>query len=375
MLTRDQLAGLYRSLQQEDVLTVYADGVGTDPASRRVWRRRVEHELEREAQRLTNDGSPDKNKFNAAREMVAKDLDAFESFLPGKGYVAFVTRDQIHHAEILPVQVPTLARWERGIRVAPYIRGLKQLRPMVTVLVDGRRCRVFTYKEGEVTEVVDLRADTAMGDLSEAAASSRASKHSGSRGETATDAAQRYLERGRERMMREVKELVLDLAGSDGFVLLGGEQDALAVLKSMMSGLNESRILENPSLWLEMTAAEVKTATAHGASELSRRRQLALLDQVMEQAYSRGNGCLGGQETVQALGAGSVDILVLSRGFVEANPDYADRCVSQAFEQGADVRVFGSGSSEKLDEVGGGIGARLRFRPPNLADTSVHVGA
>jgi hypothetical protein len=368
MLSRDELAQLYRTLQEENVLSVYADGVGKDPASRRVWRRRVEQELEREAHRL-RDGNPgDRDGFDAARALILKELDAFQSFLPKKGYVAFATPDQIHHAENLPVQVPTLARWETGIRVAPYIRGLKQLRPMVTVLVDARRGRVFRYREGEVTELVDLRADTFMGDLSEAASSRRASKHSGSRGETATDTAQRVLEKGTERMLREVKELVSDVAGDDGFILLGGEQDALAALMPMLSGFNESRIWENSSLWLEMSLAEVKAATAEAASELSKRRQTALLEQIKEQAFSRGNGCLGGNYTLQALAAGSVDILVLSRGFVEANPDYADKVVAQAFEQGADVRVFGSGSSEDLDEVGGGIGARLRFRPGGMEE-------
>ena len=368
MLTRDQLADLYRGLQQEKVLTVYVDGVGKDPASRRVWRRRLAQELEKEAHRAHFADSKDKDAFEAAQARVLQELDAFESFLPGKGYVAFATPDLLHHAEILPVQVPTLVRWEAGVRVAPYIRGLKQLRPMVTALVDGRRGRVFLYKEGEITEVVDLRADTFMGDLSESASSRRASKHSGSRGETATDAAQKYLEVGAERMLKEVKELVCDLAGSDGFVLLGGDHEALATLRPMMSGSMDSRILENSSLRLELSTAEVKAATAEAASALSRRRQEALLDQVMEQAYSRGNGCLGGKDTVEALEAGSVDILILSRSFVEANPDYADQCVAMAFEQGADVRVFGSHSSERLDEAGGGIGARLRFRPAVVED-------
>ena len=68
-----------------------------------------------------------------------------------------------------------------------------------------------------------------------------------------------------------------------------------------------------------------------------------------------------------------MDILILSRGFVEANPDYADKCVAKAFEQGADVRVFGSGSSERLDEVGGGIGARLRFRPNGIQELAADV--
>ena len=362
MLTRDQLADLFRELQQEKVLTVYVDGVGKDPASRRVWRRRLDQELERESHRRNFTDSSDKEAFEAAQTRVLKELEGFHAFLPGKGYVAFATADGIRHAESLPVQVPNLVRWERGPRVSPYIRGLKQLRPMVTALVDGRRGRVFLYKEGEVTEVADLRSDTYVGDLYDPAASRRASMHSGSRGETATDAAQRYLEAGTERMLKEVKELVTDLAGSDGFVLLGGEQEALASLKRLLPGSMERRLLENESLWLEMSPAEVKAATAEGASALSRRRQEALLKQVMEQALSGGNGSLGGKDTLAALDHGSVDILILSRGFVETNPDYADQCVAKAFEQGADIRVFGGHTSERLDEVGGGIGARLRFR-------------
>jgi len=202
MLTRDQLADLYRGLQQEKVLTVYLDGVGQDPAERRVWRRRLAQELEREEHRRQFADSKDKDAFEAARAWVLKELDAFDSFLPGKGYVAFATPDELRHAESLPVQVPTMVRWETGARVAPYIRGLKQLRPMVTALVDGRRGRVFLYKEGEVREVADLRSDTFLGDLSESASSGRASKHSGTRGVTATDAAQKYLGAGTERMLR-----------------------------------------------------------------------------------------------------------------------------------------------------------------------------
>ncbi|MBT8395463.1 MAG: hypothetical protein KJN92_00795, partial [Gemmatimonadetes bacterium] len=191
MLTKDQLAELYRGLQKERVLTVYVDGVGQDPASRRVWRRRLDQELEREAHRIRLKDSKEKEAFYAAQTWVLKELDAYESFLPGKGYVAFATPGELLHAESLPVQVPTLARWEMGARVSPYIRGLKQLRPMITALVDGRRARVFRYQEGEITEVADLRADTFMGDISESASSPRPGKTSGSRGETGTDTAKK----------------------------------------------------------------------------------------------------------------------------------------------------------------------------------------
>ena len=362
MLTRDQLADLYRGLQKEDVLSVYVDGVGTDPASRRVWRKKLLQELEREEHRLHFSDPEQKEAFDSAKQKVLKDLDAFESFLPGKGYAAFSTAGGIQHSETLPVQVPTLVRWDRGVRISPYIRGLKQLRPMITALVDGRRGRVFRYREGDLLEVADLVADTFLGDLSESATSPRAGKTSGGRGETATDTAQKLLEVGTERMLKEIRDVITAQAEYDGFVLLGGENETVAALRSMLTGVKESRVMENPSLWVEMSLAEVKEATRKGASELSARRQAELLDQIMEQAYSRGNGCLGGKDTVQALDAGSVDILILSKNFVEANPDYADTCVTKAFEQGADVRVFGSGPSGRLDEVGGGVGARLRFR-------------
>jgi hypothetical protein len=362
MLTRDQLTDLYRELKQEKVLTVYVDGAEKDPAARRVWRRRLLQELEREEHRLQFKEAKNKEAFISAKNQVLKDLEAFDSFLPGKGYVAFSSADRLWHSETLPVQMPTLVRWEEGPRISPYVRGLKQLRPMVTALVDGRRARIFRYREGEAKEIADLRADTFMGDIAESASSPRAGKTSGSRGVTGTDTAKKLLDLGTERMLKEARDLVTHHATYDGFVLIGGENETVAALKPLLTGLKESGILENGSLWVDMTTAEVKEATRDAASALSRRRQFDLLDQIQEQAYSRGNGSLGGLDTVKALDAGSVDILILSKGFVDANPDYADTCVAKAFDQGADVRVFGSVPSEKLDEMGGGIGARLRFR-------------
>jgi len=362
MLTRDQLAELYRGLEQEKVLTVYVDGVGKDPARRRVWRRRLEQEMEREEHRLQRTDSEELRDFKLAEGRILKELDGYQVSLPAKGWVGFATSDGLRHAENLPVQVPNLVRWENGPRVAPYIRGLKQLRPMAIALIDSRRSRLFLYKEGVVEEVEDFRADTFLGDLLDPAAPQRTGRFSGARGETATDAAQRYLEEGTSRMLRRVKEVCIDLTKPDGFLLVGGDQEALAAFRPMLPKKLDCRILENPSLFVEMSMPEVKAAAAEGASTLSKLRQITLLDQITEQTYSGGNGCLGAEETVRALREGRVDILALSRGFVEANPDLADQCVSDAFHQGADVRVFSGDPAAHLDAEGGGVGARLRYR-------------
>lgn len=362
MLSRDQLAELYRGLQQEKVLTVYVNGVGNDPAERRVWRRRLDQELEREEHKLQRVDSEDLNDFKAAEEQLLKELDGYQAALPTKGWVGFATSGELLHAETLPVQVPNLVRWENGPRVAPYIRGLKQLRPMGIALVDSRRSRIFLYKEGKVKEVEDLRADTFMGDLMDLSGPQRTGRFSGARGETATDAAQRYLEKGTIRMLGRVKEVCYELIQPDGFLLMGGDQEAVAALRPMLPRHLDQRILENPSMVVEMSLPEVKAAAAAGASTLSKLRQEALLDQITERAYSGGNGSLGAEETVRALREARVDILALSRGFVEANPDLADQCVSDAFHQGADVRVFSGGPATRLDAEGGGVGARLRYQ-------------
>jgi hypothetical protein len=353
---------LYRGLEQEKVLTVYVDGVGKDPAQRRVWRKRLIQELEREEHRIERTDSEGLSDFRAAEERVLKELDGYQASLPSKGWVGFSTAEGLKHSENLPVQVPNLVRWEYGPRVAPYIRGLKQLRPMAIALVDGRRSRIFLYKEGKVEEVEDFRSDTFLGDLLDPSSPQRTGRFSGSRGETATDAARRYLEEGTVRMLRRVREVCADLTKPDGFLLIGGNQEALAALRPMLPKDLDRRTLENPSLFVEMSLPDVKAAAAEGASTLSKLRQITLLDQITEQAYSGGNGCFGAEDTVRALREGRVDILALSRGFVEANPDFADSCVSDAFHQGADVRVFSGEPASRLDAEGGGIGARLRYR-------------
>lgn len=362
MLSRDQLTEIYWGLKDEKVLSIYVDGVGRDPALRRVWRRRLAHELERETHRLEMEDPEDTTAFKAAEERLINELDAFDAFLPAKGWVGFATAEELHHAETLPVQVPNLVRWATGPKVAPYIRGLKQLRPMAIALVDSRRGRIFLYRVGKLEELEDLRADTFMGDLMDPSPPQRAGRHSGSRGETATDAAQRYLGEGTNRMLKRVKELCMDLVQPDGFLLLGGDQEAVAGLRLLLPRELDRRILENPSLFVEMAEPEVKKAAAEGASALAKLRQTSLLDEILERAYSGGNGSLGAEETVLALREGRVDILTLSRGFVEANPDLADQCVCDAFHHGADVRVFSGEPAVRLDAVGGGVAARLRYR-------------
>ena len=360
MLNRDQLIELYRNHRESNVLSVYVDGDGHDPAQRRTWALELEKELSRERARVETELPDQVDAFDRAKALVEDRLGRYGAFLPAKGWAGFATQDGLAYAEELPVPMPHLVRWERGLRAAPYVRALKQDRMVVAVLVDSRKARVFTYRNGELHERADLLADADIGDYRESSMSKRASMHTGTHGETGTDAAQRALEKSASELQARLVEVVRDLAGNDGFVVLGGIAEREAAVASQLDHMSD-RVTVVPSMHLGMTEAEVRAAVEEAASELSRVRQAELLDAVMDLARSGGKGALGREATEDALRGGRVDTLLLTRGFRERHPDLADHFVGTAFEQGAAVEELSNQSAERLDDEAEGVGARLRY--------------
>lgn len=361
MLTRAELVELYGELRDRKVLSVYLDGEGHDPAERKVWRKELEHRISEARERLEEEAPDEIEEFERALGHLTSELDAFEAFVPGRGWVGFATPEGVRYVETVPVPMPFLVRWEDGIRVAPYVRGLKQSRVVVLALADSQRARIFAYRDGELEEREDLRADTFLGDLSDVNISKRASKSSGVRGKTGTDAAQRLLEVGSRRMRAHLVERLTEIAGDEGFVVVGGTPEAVSSVAGGLPGSLEARILERPSLHLEMSEAEVREAAEAAASTLSRQHQSQLLGEVVDLARSDGKGCLGREETEKALLERRVDTLLIARSFREQNPDFADHCVGAAFEQQAEVEELSAEEAQRLQVEGEGIGARLRF--------------
>jgi len=362
MLTRQKLADLYGQLRDSKVLSIYLNGNGDDPGERKVWRKELDHEIDGARSRLEDASPEEKEAFESAVSLLTEKIDAFNAFVPDKGWVGFATAEEVHYAESVPVPLPTLARWEDGLRVAPFVRGLKQDRVVAAVLLDSRRARIFQYRDGELVEPESLRADTFIGDLTDVNISKRASTHTGTRGETGTDAAQRALEVTSERMRKRLIEVVSDLVGDKGLLIIGGTPEMVSAAGGSVPKKLEGRVAERPSLHVEMSTAEVKEAVETAASELSQELQGRLVDQVVDQTRANGRGCLGREATEKALLERRVDTLLLARTFIDEHQDFADHCVGTAFEQHADVEEVSGEADERLVEEGGGIGARLRYK-------------
>lgn len=361
MLTHEQLVDLYRTFRQDKILTVYLDGKASDFAERNAWKRRLDRQIA-EARKAVNGQTPEEDgAFGKALERIQAELKEYDAFLPDRGWVGFASPDELIYGQPVRVPMPDLVRWEEGIRVAPYVRALKQERLVLTVLVDSRRARVFEYRDGELSEPKNLNAETFLGDLTDVNMSKRATSHSGVRGKTGTDAAQRFLEVGSERMLKKLMELVTESVGSDGILVLGGTPEAVAQAKGYLPQQVQDRVVVQSALRVDASDPEVRDELEKAASELNQQLQGGLLDEVVNQAKSGGRGALGPEAVEQALREARVDTLLLSRNFIRGSTDYADHLVGAAFEQHADVEELSGEGADRLDVDGEGVAARLRY--------------
>ena len=359
MLNRERLTRLHRDLRDEPVLTVYLDTDQHDPAQRGVWRTRLDRacaELRRELEAAGKDTAP----FLAARERLEASLPA-DGFLPGDGWVAFASAHEVHYADGVPFSVRNLVLWDNGLHLAPYFRGLKQLRPAILVVADRKHARFIRYQEGILTEEPGLVAFADLGDVSDSGVGKRAARSSGVRGATAKDLANRFLEVEAERLHHEVVERVREMAGREGLVLLGGPTETAARLQNLLPRELLSRTRLVPGVSVEEEVPRTRPHIREAVTALSRSLQEDLLEDVLSQALSNGKGKIGTRDSRKALRENRADLLLVSSNLLEREAQLTDQLVGAALDQSADVELLVGNAATRLDEVGEGLAVRLRY--------------
>jgi stalled ribosome rescue protein Dom34 len=256
--------------------------------------------------------------------------------------------------------MPDLVRWEDGAHVAPYVRALKQSRPVTAVVADSRRVRIFRYQYDELREEGVIWSDATITDSSSAGSSNRASTRSGARGEPRGDAARRGEEVSTQRMLREALDALSQPVSDGHLIVVAGTSETTAAFVRALPERARERTIDVSGVPVEASPAALKEAIETAASALSLRLQQGLVEEILEATRSAGRACVGREQTERALQAGAVDTLVFSRAFARAQPDLAERFVDRALEQGATVEEIPEAVANELDGEGG-VGARLRF--------------
>lgn len=366
MLTLPQLTDLERGLRDARVLSVYLAGQSRDPAARDEWRRWLDDSL-REGRVAIAEEWPDQVvEFDVDVTALRTRLEVGDA--PGRlGWVAFVAHGIVLHAGPLPAPMPAWVGWDLGIHAAPYLRALKQLRPAYVALVNSERVRILRYLDGslEALEVVGAahrgREPAHMGDAP------APGFHQGTRGTTATDENERHRVDAMHRMATAAADRLRELAGDEGWILLGGTPAARGLVCAALPERLVPRTLVVPELHDGASDAALLRAVESGVSEIRDARDLALIEEVLAGRDANRASAVGADATRQALEMHAVRELLLSHEFVRAHGDEADAAVRAALDQGAAVEEVSGPAAERLDGEAGGIAAQLRFGMPTGA--------
>jgi len=358
-LTQRDLVALSRSHETDMVLSVYLARHSEDPGEKGAWRLRFEHDLDAIRACLEREAPSDLPAFERASARVWEELESFGRVLPAEGWSGFATDERLWHAEVLPFQPAEAVRWRQGMYAAPYLRTLKGRRPVILAVLERLHATLYEYVDGELGPGVEWRAEWPAAEAGDVGVSKRASTATGTRGVTRTDYRRRTLDENAKRLRKQVVAAVLEMAGEDGGVVLGGTGRSISAVRRDVDAKLDGRVVDAPELSFDSSPAELEAAVAVAASTLTRMRQERLLD-ACEGAGARGSR--GWNETYRALAAGAVDTLLVARGVVESSTDDAERLVRLALAQGAEVEELGEELGERLMAEAEGVAARLRFR-------------
>ena len=359
MLNHEELGRLTRTLRDRKILSIYLDTAARDPAQKHAWRTQLDDEI----RRLRDGNSPapagDRSAFDRAVRLLA---GARESAACSRTWVGFACADEVHHSEALPVRTPTLVAWGMGPRIAPYLAALRQRHPVILAEVNAEGARLYRYAEGTLERLEQLRAHVVIEAQHHMGSMPRRGFHTGTRGSTGTDAAQRELREGTRRMLRELAQRLTILAGADAWIIIGGTPLPARAARAALPKSLTTRALIIPEMHIWASDAQIRECAESGATALQDARDLAAVSYAVRQSETgRGRGVAGPEATLRALDIGAVEKLYLSERFVELSPETGDDAVRSALEHGALPEMVHGAAANRLDHFAEGMAARLRY--------------
>jgi hypothetical protein len=370
MLTYNDLVDLEHALAERTVLSVYINGEEKDPAKRRRWRIELKNALDDIASWLTGSSHTERESFAKCRDMVLKRLESIRGLIPAPGWAGFFTTDGEHHVGPVPAPVPIMAVWSTGPCLTPYVRALKEARPVLVVVADSRKARLFKYAERKTELLETFRAVVHVEPPYHMSKPPRVGFHPGQRGPTGTDAVQRDILDGTQHMLSEVVEKLAKLAADDGWIVVGGIPNVATATMARLPAPLSPRAVQT-TLDVHSTKAHVADAARENASKLRDSVDLERVNEALASAASDGLGAIGPVDTLRALEQGRARDVYFTLAFLENNTADAEAAVRRALGTRAIVEQVSGAAAQRLDEVGG-IAARLRYAlPPAVAEQAV----
>lgn len=362
MLSQQQLRALLQELAHERVLSVYVDGTSGDPGNPESWRLVLANALRDLRASVTEASSAERADLERCLTLLDERLESLREVPPVPGWVAFITASGVRHAAWLPAQTPTRVSWMEGPSIAPYVRALKEHRPVIVAVLSTRQGRLYRYERGRLVHLDSIPVQSATRAKAARPGSAPHQAHGpGARGQTGADAVQRVLNEGLARMVRAVVDRLLREAGDDGWIVIGGAPKATALAARALPPMMASRAVMSNALPVRASVSDIRAEAARQASALRRASAFSRIQKVAEGWGADERGTMGFAATQRALGERSVEQLLVSTRFLIERPADAESAVRAALGQGALIEVVSGEAAAGLDARAGGIAAQLRF--------------
>lgn len=364
MVTRSELMQREQALRGVKTLSVYLGNAWTDdPAQRDAWRIALKNAVEARRAELRHASHAEREAYDACVAHLWAHLASVPGVIGDPGWAAFITTDGVVQAEAVAVDLPTRVDWGEGMQLAPYVRVLKQGVPAVVAVVDSAEARLYRYAARRLARLDVVRAHKHVEAPQHMGSAAPPGFHQGTRGAAGADEADRARIAAREGMLRELADRLAAETASGGWILIGGIPSVVGAALGALPTSARMRAHGLETLDVHATEAEIARAAERGATEASRARDAAAIEEILSLARSRGKGLTGWTGTREALRQHAVDRLCFTERFLLAHPVEVELGVILALEQDADVAQVSGAGAERLDAEGEGIGVRLRFLP------------
>jgi hypothetical protein len=361
MLTPRELNELVQKLRTTKVLTIYYDARVTDPAMRDAWRPAIASAIRPIRMAIADEA--ERAELDRAAAFLDDRLPPLGGVWGAPGWVAFLTAAGPRYVEELPIHTRTIAVWRDGPAVAPYLRALKQHRPVVVVLVDSQSARLYRYAWSRLTALPDmtLQVQTEAATPRQTPSVAPELSHPGARSAVGSERMQRRRSAAFQRLITPLGRRLAELAGDDGWIVIGGTPEWAHLAGNGLPAQLEGRVLVSSTLQNDEREEDIAREAERAATELRATHGRVLVDRLTEQSGANGRGAMGVAAVQRALRVPAVNLLIMSPEFVRLHPDDAEDITRAALNQGADVEVLSSDAAARLDKTAGGIAARLRF--------------
>jgi hypothetical protein len=339
MLTLHELQDAELARRATKVLSVYLDGSSPDALHRTAWRRDLDRMVEEVRHALRRATDDERDAFERCVDQLRDSLEGRPEELGTPGWVGFFTADGNPLVEELPVPMPKLVAWNDGMRIAPYLQALKQHRPVYVAIADLHRVRLYAYAERRLTRLMTLHGPMHLA----------GGEHGPIDPHTVT-----------ELMLQQAARRLAVLAHGDEWILVGGIPDAAIELLSLLPPRLRAHARRPAGLSGHPTTDEVCDTTAHVVTEAIRRRDIELLEAIVERQGPLGRGLLGLDRVREAMRAHAVLRIYLTGTFSRTHPAEVETLVREALATHVGIEFMCGVAASRLDELGAGVGALLK---------------